>query len=269
MVHHIHICELIKRYFIFFFVFYLSPLTCYRCWLKTYLQTKFGGGEMVFATKAHNSNNCLVLNNSNRIGSGNVVAISNNKSTSSKSNNTNIRSRSNRKNVYAHDCYDNNTKKSQIDCRWLQRTRCKQQVNTEVEQKRIINDNTVTVKKYNLHHRHIDIECYHHGNSNRSNSNNNGRNAILANIGKCNLSSSILYCAAILFLVLHIDVIAAQKPQQSALKEKKIVVEPSQAPPPPPSPQCESKVLDEIPPDPVNIYLHTKYSQFLFFPSFS
>lgn len=65
-------------------------------------------------------------------------------------------------------------------------------------------------------------------------------------VKSCNLSVSIIFCAAISLLLLNIDVINAE-PQQSATEQ-----------------QCEPKVLEETPPDPVSIqFVIIRYSTVL------
>lgn len=200
---------------------------------------------MVIAAKAHNSNNCLSLNNCNRIGSGNVVA------------NLNSANKSDRTSACVDDDDDENSNNSSSNQR-AKREQCKQQIKHFVR-----HDNTATWKTNDLR--------YHHRVG--TTTGNSERKAIQPSVGRCKLSSSILFCAVISLLLLHIDVINATKPQQSPLQQQKgkqqqQQLQKTQPPQQQQQPQqCESKVLEETPPDPVSIHhserkIHSIYSSF-------
>lgn len=79
--------------------------------------------------------------------------------------------------------------------------------------------------------RHVNVQTYHDDNDNRQRKMVRVAGTI---VNSCNLSMSFVFCAAILLLLLNIDAIKAE-------------------PQPPFDQQCEPKVLEETPPDPVSI----------------
>lgn len=169
---------------------------------------------MVGFAKAHHPSNCLPLNNRNRIGDdGNVAANAKEFTTFSTVNGSIIDSTS-----------DDGDDSGQSNCeRWLWQKRRSRRC--------IINDNNI-VESNNC--RRVNVRIYH---GNRKKTVQDARNGMWFRVrtimvNSCNLSVSVVFCAAISLLLLNIDVINAE-PQQTTEQ------------------QCEPKVLDENPPDPV------------------
>lgn len=167
---------------------------------------------MVDFAKAHHPSNCLALNNRNRFGDGNAKAKTKNF--------TNFCTGFHRKDIDSIGCDDDGYNKRQCHRRQHQHqpTRC------------TINGNTVPND-----YRRVNVQIYH-GNSNRKKTIQDATgmwNRARTNVvNSCNLSVSVIFCAAISLLLLNIDVIKAE-PQQTTEQ------------------QCEPKVLEETPPDPV------------------
>lgn len=182
---------------------------------------------MVDFAKAHHPSNCLALNNRNRFGDGgNATAKTKDFAHFCTGPHSNIDS-------IGCDDEDDDGGGGGCDgggggvggrssnCKW-QRRRPRRCINGDT----VPNDN-----------RRVNVQIYH-GNRNRKKTIqdaagmwNRARTVV---VNSCNLSVSVIFCAAISLLLLNIDVIKAE-PQQ--ITEQ----------------QCEPKVLEETPPDPVSI----------------
>lgn len=192
---------------------------------------------MVDFAKAHHPSNCLALNNRNRFGDGATTATAKTKDFARFCTDTNnVRdggggmgtgtSTSNDKNngIDSIGC-DEGGGGGQSNCKWQHR---------RTSRRCTINGNAV-LNDY----RRVNVQI-DHGNSIRKKAIQDGAGmwrhrvrTIVAN--SCNLSVSVILCAAISLLLLNIDVIKAE-PQQTTEQ------------------QCEPKVLEETPPDPVSIF---------------
>lgn len=185
---------------------------------------------MVGIAKAHHPSNCLPLNNRNHFDvddDGNVAAKEKKFTTHSTDDDGII------------DSIVGGDENGQSNCEhWQRRQRSR---------RCIINDNTVQPNnsRSRRHHHHrrrcrgidggVNVRIYH-GNGNRKKTHQDAGLwfRIRTTMVSSNLSVSVVFCAAISLLLLNIDVITAE-PQQTIEQ------------------QCEPKVLEETPPDPVSI----------------
>lgn len=191
---------------------------------------------MVGFAKAHHPSNCLPLNNRNRFGDdGNVASRA---ATKTKEFTT----------FYTDDAVIDSVvrdggsgsgggggggENGPSNCEhWHRQKRQSQHT---------INGNAVEPNNCRRHHRSSHRRCanvrIYHGNGNRKKTIEGAIGLWLrSTVAKaCNLSVSVVLCAAISLLLLNIDVIKAE-PQQQTTEQ-----------------QCEPKVLEETPPDPVSM----------------
>ncbi|XP_055295866.1 probable G-protein coupled receptor 158 isoform X2 [Sitodiplosis mosellana] len=180
---------------------------------------------MVGFAKDHHPSNCLPLNNRNRFGDdGNVAsgaaAAKTKESTTFYTDDVIIDS-------VVGDGGDDENGPSNCEHWHRQKRR---------SQKSIINDNIVEPNNCRRHRRHrsrVNVQIYH---GNRKKTIQGAAKMwfrIQSTVVKsCNLSMSVVFCAAISLLLLNIDVITAE-PQQQTTEQR-----------------CEPKVLEETPPDP-------------------
>lgn len=176
---------------------------------------------MVGFAKAHHPSNCLTLtlNNRNRFGDGGNVAA---KTTDSTPLGTSDRGND--------DIIDS------VRCDVNRVSNCWHKPKRH-SRRCIAIDEKATVKSNKS--RRASVEIYHgidSGSRKRSIQEAGMWFYVRTTVNSCNLSVSIIFCAAISLLLLNIDVINAE-PQQSTTEQ-----------------QCEPKVLEETPPDPVSIH---------------
>lgn len=214
------------------------------------------------SAKAHHPNNCLILNNRNGCG-GDEDDVKT--TTTTKSDKTKINSNSiSYKGTDDDDDDDNidsidfneNRRSSESNCKWLRRQQ-------SLPQRCVINDNTVRCANDDDDDDENDlsegVRIYHHHHS--TNSVSNGVNHFKKNVRNCSAQTAnryrystawILFCTAVSLLLLNIDIIKAepQQHQQQQQQQQSTI-------------QCEAKVLEETPPDPVNRqYILLFYNKF-------
>lgn len=179
--------------------------------------------------RAHNPDNCLILSNRNRFGRTNNVVIGPPNSRAG------CKGKSNTTDLDDNIDFNENHRpcESNSNCKRRRRSQKQQQQqhHHHMPQKCVINDNNAVQCANNLRvgghhypnhgHRKIIIEGarYWYGSSSRYH---------------CS-SVWFLFCVTISLLLLNIDIIGAEPPHQQQ-----------------PIKQCEPKVLEETPPDPVN-----------------
>lgn len=193
---------------------------------------------MVDFAKAHHPSNCLPLNNRNRFGDdGNVASRA---ATKTKKFTTFYTDDAVIDSIVA-DSGGVDGENGPSNCEHWHRQK----------QQNTINDNNVepnNCRRHRHHRRCVNVQIYH-GNGSRKRTIEGAIGLWLrSTVAKaCNLSVSVVFCAAISLLLLNIDVIKAE-PQQQTTEQ-----------------QCEPKVLEEIPPDPVSmqsIFLFSRFNKF-------
>lgn len=170
---------------------------------------------MVGFARVHHPNNCLPLNNRNCFGDDGNVAV--------------------QTRIFSVQSTDNGIIDS-VECDKNGRENFKRWHRLKTQsQTCMINDNTDSNNFYRR--RRVNVRIYH-GNSNRNKTmQGNGMWWHLrTTLNSCNLSVSVVFCATISLLLLNIDAITVE-PQQTFEQ------------------QCEPKVFEETPPDPVSMQL--------------
>lgn len=192
---------------------------------------------MVGFARAHHPSNCLILNNRNRFGDGNVAAAA----TAQAKSFTTFCMVGNDDTIDSIGCGTDD----RSDCVQRQEQQKPKHQHRLQSQRCIISDKTEPNSCRNRRHRrchraNVQIDQCNGGSRRRS---SGMWCRVQATVNSCNLSVSLIFCAAISLLLLNIDVIKAE-PQQQQQQQQQITTAAEE--------QCEPKVLEETPPDPVS-----------------
>lgn len=182
---------------------------------------------MVGFAKAHHPSNCLTINNRNRFGDGNVATTEEESFSSF--------------DIDTDDTIDSTGCEEDDRSNFMQRQQ--QQQHRQSRRCRIDDKSEPSscCRNRRRHCHHANVQIYQNNGGFRKKSSGVWCR-VQATVNSCNLSVSLIFCAAISLLLLNIDVIKAEPQQQHQQDQITKSIEQ----------QCEPKVLEETPPDPVS-----------------
>lgn len=191
--------------------------------------------------RAHHPNNCLILNNRNQFSHAiNVVVGPPNSSLGCKNGKRNTTNSDD--NIDFNENHRPCERNSSCKRRRRSQHQQQQQHLHHMPQKCIINDNNAVQCANNL--RYLNKGGHRHHNHGRRKKIIEGARYWYGSSSRCHCSSVwFLFCVTISLLLLNIDIIRAEPPHQQQ-----------------PIEQCEPKVLEETPPDPVNRQFNILFS---------